>query len=159
MQNHHQPQYGATRTGMMDSRRFTPYGEYNARLIAKRPTVAGLPTHVHLPVLHYAPQTIQPTGGLSETAANAEKKQTITEEYESPVSDFYCSLIPHVIDRLFDVRRPKPGAPVVKGYHASTARGPATVPANSGSGRGRRGVSGHSRATKTRSLVSTRSSL
>ena len=87
MQNRHQPQYGATRTGMMD-RRFTPYGGYNARLIAKESTVAGLPTHVPLPVLHYVPQTIQPTGGLSEKAANAEQKQTITEEYESPVSDF-----------------------------------------------------------------------
>ena len=63
----------------------------------------------------------QPTGGTSETTADAEHDKPITEDDETPVSNFYCSPVLHVTDRLFDVRHLEPGAPVVKGHHALTA--------------------------------------
>ena len=47
-----------------------------------------------------------PPGGISEPTANAEQKQTITEEEETPVSDFYCPQVPHVTICSPDVRRP-----------------------------------------------------
>ena len=149
MQNHHHSHSGATRTEMLDSWRFTPYGGYSARPITHGTTVARPSTHIPLYIQHYAPPTIQPTGGLSETAANAEHNQTYTEEDESPVSDFYCSRIPHVSDRLLDVRQLSPDAPAGKGFHACTVSGTRRVPTSYGRGLKPRGDIGHSQAIRT----------
>ena len=45
-----------------------------------------------------APPAMHPSGGLSETTADAETNQTSTEEDVTPVSDFYCSKIPRVTE-------------------------------------------------------------
>ena len=106
----------------MDSRRFKPY---EARCAS--PTMYGSieagPSRLP-PLLPYDAQPItQPTGGRPETTADAEQDQPLTEEEEAPVSDFYCSPVPRVNHCSFDVRKPRPGAPVAKGYRAPTASG------------------------------------
>ncbi|KAF9648629.1 hypothetical protein BDM02DRAFT_2210417 [Thelephora ganbajun] len=113
-QNHHRPRLGVIRIGMTDSQRFTPYEKYGARLKTHGTVEAGPSTRMFLPILCDTPPTTQPTGGISETTADAEQAKTITED-EAPVSNFYCSPIPRVTDCLLDVRHPKPGAPVEKG--------------------------------------------
>jgi len=105
----------------MDNRRFTPYGRYSPR---SRNTQAGPSTQVPPPTPYDAASTAQPTGGHSETSADAEQNNQGTEEDETPVSDFYCSLIPHVTDFLLDLRRLEPGAPVARVHHAPTANAP-----------------------------------
>jgi len=99
-------------------------------------------------------QTAQPTGGTPETTADAEQNQTTTEDDEIPVSNFYCSPVPHVTDRLFDVRHPEPGAPVAKGHHALTASEIAGTCANCRYGRKLSGGLGSSQAIGTPLLVS-----
>jgi hypothetical protein len=76
---------------------------------------AGPSTLALPPVPYVGPPTSQPSGGISETTADAETKETITEEDEAPVSDFYCSHIPRVTESLFGVRSPsEPGSPTAK---------------------------------------------
>jgi hypothetical protein len=41
---------------------------------------------------------MQPSGGISETTADAEKDQINTEKDKNPVSHLYRSRIPHVSD-------------------------------------------------------------
>jgi len=77
---------------MIGSQRFAPYATYGARPTAHGSTEAGSLTQIPLPVRHDALPTTHPTGGLSETAANAENKQTLTEEDEFPVSNFTALL-------------------------------------------------------------------
>ena len=154
MVDHHQLWFGPTRTGMMDSRRFTPYGTCGAHPIVYGTVEVELPFQIPLPVLYGTPSATQPTGGTPETTANAETKQTTTEEEESSVGGSYCSPIPHVVDRLPDVRCHTPGTPAAKGYHASTASGPRGVPADYGRGLKPREGIGASRATRMQVLVS-----
>ena len=103
-------------------------------------TEAGPSTYIPPHIPHDTPPTTQPTGGLSETAADAEQDRTITEEGESPVSDFYCSHIPRVTDCLFGVRRHDPETPTMSGSRR--------VPAGCGYGQKRMGGSGCSQATR-----------
>ena len=150
MLNHHQPQPGATRTRVTDSRRFTPYGRYGVHPIVYEETEVGPSLYVPPPIPHDATPTMIPAGGIPKTTAHAEHKQSNTEEQESPVSDFYCSPIPRVADCLLDVRRPRPGVPVAKGSHAPIVGGPKRVPASYGNGRRCMGDSGCSQVIRTR---------
>ena len=55
-------------------------------------------TLVAPPTTYLAPPTANPSGGISEATADAEMNQTFTEEDAAPVSNFYCSHIPHVTE-------------------------------------------------------------
>lgn len=119
--NHRRPWPDATRAGVMGGRRFTPYGTYNAHPSTYWNAAAVASTQVPQPVPCGTWPTKQPTGGSSGATAAAEQTNQITEEEESPVSDFYCSPVPRVTDCLFDVRHPGPDAPAVKGWPAPIA--------------------------------------
>jgi len=106
-----------------DRRRFTPYGAYHARQNMYQSAEAGPSNRQPHPASYDTSLTAQPPGWISETTANAEQNQTFTEEDGTPVSDFYCSPIPHVTDRLFGIRRPGRDALQAKGWHDPTARG------------------------------------
>ena len=113
----------------MPTGRFQPYGVSRARQYEHRDAEAGPSTLVLPPIPYVGPPTPQPSGGISETTANAKTKQTITEEEEVPVSSFYCSHIPHVTEWLFGVRRPSgPGSPAAKEESAATANGRKKTP-------------------------------
>ena len=58
-----------------------------------------------------APLPANPSGGTSETSADAEKSDSETEEDVAPVSNFYCSRVPRVSERAFGVRPSAPEAP------------------------------------------------
>ena len=77
--------------------RFQPYGRSRTRPNEHRNAEAGPSTLAPPPIPHVGPPTPQPSGGISETTADAEN-QTISEEDKAPVSDFYCSHIPHVTE-------------------------------------------------------------
>ena len=47
---------------------------------------------------------VNPSGGTSETSADAETNLTNTEENAAPVSNFYCSRVPRVSERVFGAR-------------------------------------------------------
>ena len=96
---------GPARTALMSAGRFRPYGTPYTRLNEYREAEAG-PSTLAVPPVPYGGLSIpQPFGGiLSETTANADSNQTLTEEYRVPVSSFYCSRIPHVTDWSFGVR-------------------------------------------------------
>ena len=108
----------------MTTGRFQPYGmprthprEYGNAEAGPSTSMAPFIPHVGLP-------TPQPSGGISETTADAEITNTITEEEEAPVSNFYCSRIPHVTEWSFGVRSPNgPGSPAAKESHATTVYG------------------------------------
>jgi len=122
VQPSYQPSTGPTRTGLIPTRRFQPYGMSYARANERGYTEAGPLTLVPLPIPYGGPPTLQTSGGISETTADAETKQTVTEEDKTPVSSFYCSHIPRVTEWTFGVRRPtRPGAPAAKGNLAATA--------------------------------------
>jgi len=108
MLNYHQPQSGATRSGVIESRRFMPYGTSAARPNVYGTAEAGASNQMPLPILYDTPQITQPTGGTPEATADAETNQTTTEEEKTPVSDFYCPPIPRVTDCLFGVSHPEP---------------------------------------------------
>ena len=135
---------------MGDSRRFMPYGVYVPRHSVHGVVEAGPSTQRYPHIPYGTLPTIQPTGRIPETTANAEQNELTTEEEESSVSGFYCSPIPHVADCLLDVRRPRPDSPAAKGHHASTVGGPRRVLTGYGHGRRSRGGTGRSRATRTR---------
>ena len=66
------------------------YGNGNAE--------AGSSTLAPPPVPYVGLPTLQPSGGISETTADAEQPNQITEEDEVPVSNFYRSQILHVTE-------------------------------------------------------------
>jgi len=85
--------------------RFQPYGRSYARRNEHRNAEAGPSTLLPPPVPFVGYPTLQPSGGMiSETTAEAEQVQPITEENKAPVSYFYCSHIPRVIEWSFGVR-------------------------------------------------------
>ena len=108
----------------MPTGRFQPYGMSRTRPNEYRNAEAG-PSTLTAPLIPYFDlPTSQPPGGISETTANAEPEHTITEEEEAPVSNFYCSRIPHVTEWSFGVRSPNgPGSPAAKESHATTVCG------------------------------------
>ena len=124
-----------------------PYGTYHDRTGMYRNTEEGPSNQASLPCPDSDWPTPQPTGGTSETTADAEQSEKITEDDETPVSNFYCSPVPHVIRRLFGVRHLGPGAPVVKGYHALTAIEMSRMCANCGHGQKLSGGLGSPQAT------------
>ena len=100
-----QPSTSSSRTGLFSTGRFHPYEMSHARLNEHSNAEAG-PSTLAPSLVPYSGQIIpQPSGGYSETTADAEKNETATEESEVPVSNFYCSRIPHVSELSFGVRR------------------------------------------------------
>jgi len=89
---------GPTRTGPMQTGRPQPYGMPRTHPNERENAEAGPSNLVALPVPYVGPPAPQPSGGISETTADAEINQTITEEEETTVSNFYCSHIPHVTE-------------------------------------------------------------
>ena len=96
---------GPTRSELSHAVRYQPYGTSGASRIKNVNAEAGPSTIVppHIPCVGLPIQ--QPTGGISETTANAANKK-ITEEKEAPVSNFYRSHLPRVTKWLFGVKRP-----------------------------------------------------
>ena len=84
--------------------RFRPYGTSCAYTNEHRNAEAGPSTRVPPPAPYVGWPMLQPSGGISEMTADAEKTNTITEEDEVPVSDFYCSHILHVTEWCFGDR-------------------------------------------------------
>jgi len=153
MRTSHQPSTGPTRTGMMPGWQFQPYGTPRARPNEHMNAEAGLSTLMPPLIPYPALPTAGPSGGLSETTADAEFDQPITEEDTAPVSNFYCSHIRHVTERSFGVRRPdNPGG---RENRVTGASGLIRMPTSCVSGRkGGRAFRG-SQATKGLSVVST----
>ena len=118
----YQPSAGSTRAGSISTGRFRPYGMSRARTNEHRNAEAGPSTIVPPSFPYVGLSTLQPSGGISETTADAEFKQTDTEEYEVPVSNFHCFRIPRVPEGSFGVRRPNgPSSLVAKDHVVSTA--------------------------------------
>ena len=83
---------------MMQTWRFRPYEAPRARSSEHANAEAG-PSNSAPPLAPYeAPSPTNPSGGISEAAADAEKNTQGTEEDVAPVSNFYCSHIPHVTE-------------------------------------------------------------
>ena len=83
---------------MMQTWRFQPNWTPSARSNEYTNAEAG-PSTLAPPLVPYvAPQATHPSGGLSEATADAERIQPTAEEDTAPVSDFYCSYIPHAIE-------------------------------------------------------------
>ena len=82
----------------MPTGRFQPYGMSHTRPNRYRNAEAGPSTQVVPPTPYVGPSMPQPSGGRSETTADAEEIQYTTEEEEVPVSVFYCSRIPRVAE-------------------------------------------------------------
>ena len=111
----HQPSTGPARTELMPMRRFQPYGMPSTCLDERVNAEAGPSTLAppHFPYVDWT--TSQPSGGRSETTADAEQHQTLTEEDRATVSNFYCSRVPRVTEWSFGVRgQSGPGFPEAK---------------------------------------------
>ena len=95
-----------TRSEPLHAERYQPYGTSRTRRVGHVNAEAG-PSTLMPPHFPYVGLPIpQPTGGISETTANAANNKKITEEKEAPVSNFYRSHLPRVTKWLFGVRRP-----------------------------------------------------
>ena len=81
----------------MPTRRFQPYVAPRTHTNERRNAEVG-PTILVPPPTYLAPSTANPSGGISEATADADNDQTFTEEEVNPVSNFYCSHIPHVTE-------------------------------------------------------------
>jgi len=84
----YQPSTGANRTGLISTARFQPYGMSHSRTNEYGYAEAGPSTMVPQSVPYVGLPTLQPSGGISETTADAESNQTNTEEDKAPVSIF-----------------------------------------------------------------------
>jgi len=125
MRTSYQPSAGPSRTGPIQMGRFQPYGMSRVRPSEHRNAEAGPSTLVVPPAPYLSLPTLEPSGGISETTADAENKQTTTEEDKIPVSNFYCSHILHVIEWLFGVRVPSGrSSPEARARSAAIASGP-----------------------------------
>ena len=83
---------------MMPTWRFQPYGMPRAHSSKHTNTETG-PSNLAPPlVLCMTPPPTNPSGGTSEATADATNTQTAIEEDVAPVSNFYCSHIPHVTE-------------------------------------------------------------
>ena len=81
------------------------------------------PSTLVTPSVPYIDLTVpEPSGGISETTADAKTDAPVTEEDGVSVSNFYCSHIPRVTERSFSVSRPRrPESPAAKENHAKSA--------------------------------------
>ena len=95
---------GPARTGQSSSQRFRPYEAPRARGNEYWNTEAEPPTLVTARAQNVGSTTLQPTGGIPETVANANTTEISTEEEKVPVSHFYRPSILHVTDWLCDIR-------------------------------------------------------
>ena len=94
-----------------------PYGVARTHLDLYKNAEAGPSTLVAPPIPYISQPTTRPSGGISETTADA-NKQTITEEHRSSVSSFYRSHIPHATEWSFSVGCPSgSGFPTAKETH------------------------------------------
>ena len=64
---------------------------------------AGPSNFVPLYIPYMARTFTNPSGGSSEATADAEHAIKFTEENAAPVSNFYCSHVPHVTESVFDL--------------------------------------------------------
>ena len=118
MNTAHWPMSDPTGAEVTHTEWYQPYGVSRTRQNWYTNAEAGPSTLVAPPVQYLGLSTTQPSGGISEERANAQTKQTVTEEHRVPVSIFYCSHIPHVTEWLFSVRNPSElDSLVVKGGH------------------------------------------
>ena len=124
MSTSNQSNSGPTRTGQISTRRFQPYGTSHTRENGYQDAGAGPSTLVPSQVPHVDSPTLQPIGGvIPQAVANANTKNSNTEEQKVPVSHFYRPPIPHVTYRLCDIRCPTtPGDPMDKGSLAQVVR-------------------------------------
>jgi len=90
----YQPNTGPGGGGLMPVGQFQPYGTSGAYLNELGNPEAGPSTQAPL----HAPPMPRPSGGRSETTADAEIDQTFTEEHRATVSNFYCFHIPRVTE-------------------------------------------------------------
>ena len=118
--NTHWPTTGPTRAEITRAGRYQPYGVSCTCQNRYGNAEAGPSTLVAPPVPYVGLPPTQPSGGISETMANAKTENTVTEEHRAAVSYFYCSHIPRVTECLFGVRNQSgAGFPAVKENHAS----------------------------------------
>ena len=82
----------------MSTGQFQPYGMTHTHSNEYWNVDAESSTLVTPPATYVDPRMPQPSGGISETTADAGKNQTTTEEDQVPVSNFYCSRILHVAE-------------------------------------------------------------
>jgi len=109
----------------MQMARFQPYGMSRTRPSEYWNAEAGPSTLMAPPAPYIGLPSLQPSGGISETTADAANTQTTTEENKAPVSNFYCSHIPHVIEWLFGVRVPsRRSSPEARASSAAIASAP-----------------------------------
>ena len=88
---------GPSRTEGGKARRFQPYGTHRAHRNEHVNAEAGPSTLVPLAIEPVGLPTVQPSGGESETVADANDKKDL-EEDKVPVSSFYCAHIPRESD-------------------------------------------------------------
>jgi hypothetical protein len=104
------------------------------------------PSTLPAPLVPYVePSTLQPTRGISETTADAERGNTTIEEDKASVSSFYCSFIPRVTGCSFGIRRPKLSIPARVRQGSSVTRTNTSSPG--GKGQFEIAASGRSAAT------------
>jgi len=99
---------------------FQSYGVARTRPSWHRNVEVGPSTLVVPPAPYIDTRTPQPSGGISETTADAETTRQITEEDRAQVSNFYWPHIPRVTECSFSVRHPRrSGFSAVKENHAT----------------------------------------
>ena len=92
------PSTGPARAEVTHTEWYQPYRVSRTRRNGYRNAEAGPSTLVAPPVPYIGRPPTQPSGGISETTANAKTtRYTITEEHRAPVSNFYCSHIPLLV--------------------------------------------------------------
>ena len=107
---------------MVPIERFQPYGTSRAHTTGYTNAEAEPTTLAPPSIARVASPTQQPSGGISETTAVAEKQHNNIEEDKIPVSNFYRSHIPHVAEQSFGVRRRRGlGIPVATANRGTTA--------------------------------------
>ena len=131
--NTYQTNSDPTMAGHVSTEKFQPYGASSTGSLEYWNAEEGPSTLIPQHVPSIDPPTLQPTGGIMpETAADAEKKPTITDKDGVAVSNFYRSHVPRVIEWSFGVSHPSGlGSPMGKAHTAGAASGRRVMPASS----------------------------
>ena len=120
----HQLSSGPIRTELSSTNRLKPYETRHVRTAEREIAAVEPSTFAYPPVIHVGLPIPGPSGGLlSETSADAEQTETITEQDEVPVSNFYRSHTPHATECLFSV-----GSPGSQGFQMVRESTEGTVP-------------------------------